>query len=510
MGTAAESRPGLALLVGRTLVLAACLVLAAPHCARAAGDASSRPAQPVKLVFVHHSCGENWLADEHGGLARALQENNYFLSDTNYGWGPDGIGDRTDIVNWPEWFSEATSPRVLQALLAHNEVSSPYARTLADPGGRNRIVLFKSCFPNSQMEGKPSDEPRRGEGLTVGNAKAIYIELLAAFAKRPDLLFVAVTAPPLLDASCAESARAFNNWLVRDWLAEYKGSNVAVFDFYNVLTSPGNHHRFRAGRVEHVTENKRNTLYYPTKGDAHPSEAGNRKATAEFIPLLNTYHQRWLATAPESVEPESKPETTVRPTPEEDAGPEPEKPRESAEATPLPAVSGDLIADFENGLEGWEMFFDPAESTSLRITIDEENAHGGTAGLRVQYDVAAGAWANCSMVYHRGPRDWTARKGVSFYFRTPAENQEIVFIAYQGDSADALAVFELPVRSTQEAVAGWQRVDVTWDQLAQPSWQGDPDVPFDRKKAMGIAFSINPPEAGRSKGQFHVDDIRFE
>jgi len=29
------------------------------------------------------------------------------------------------------------------------------------------------------------------------------------------------------------------NWLVNDWLAGYPYNNVAVFDFYNVLTSNG-------------------------------------------------------------------------------------------------------------------------------------------------------------------------------------------------------------------------------------------------------------------------------
>lgn len=505
MGTASGSRPGHPNSKGRILLLAASLVLLAPHCARADDDAT-QPAAPVKLVFVHHSCGENLLADEHGGLARALQQNNYFVSDTNYGWGPDGIGDRTDIVNWPEWFCGESSQRVLEALLANNEVTSPYQRTLADPGGSNRIILFKSCFPNSQLEGKPNDPPKRGGGLTVANAKAIYNELLKAFAKRPDLLFVAVTAPPLLDSSCARNARAFNNWLVRDWLARYEAKNVAVFDFYNILTSPGNHHRFRAGRIEHVTENKRNTLYYPTNGDPHPSAAGNRKATAEFVPLLNVYYRRWIATAPESVAPIAVKELEAE-IPLE-AEEETEEEAEPVIPTPALPATGNLIDDFENGIQAWQAFFDPANSTSVRLSLDPKNAHGGKGGLRIEHDVAAGSWANCSMVY-QGPRDWTDKKGVTFFLRTPAENQEIVFIAYQGVSSDALTVFELPVKSTKEAVNGWQRVEVTWDQLKQPSWQGDPNVPFDRKQAMGIAFSVHPPDTGRGKGHFYVDDIRF-
>ena len=74
----------------------------APPIAQA--DLPKPPAKPVKLIFIHHSTGGNWLADigEHnfaGGLGQALQENNYFVSATNYDWmvNGDDIGSRTDI-----------------------------------------------------------------------------------------------------------------------------------------------------------------------------------------------------------------------------------------------------------------------------------------------------------------------------------------------------------------------------------------------------------------------------
>ena len=68
------------------------------------------PDEVVKLVFIHHSCGENWLTDGYGDLGIELGNNNYFVSDTNYGWGPDAIGDRTDIPNWMEWFRSEQTP----------------------------------------------------------------------------------------------------------------------------------------------------------------------------------------------------------------------------------------------------------------------------------------------------------------------------------------------------------------------------------------------------------------
>nr|MBC8447057.1 DNRLRE domain-containing protein [Chloroflexota bacterium] len=287
---------------------------------RLAADNPNPPSQPVKLIFIHHSCGENWLDDGNGGLGLALRDNNAFVSDTNYGWGPDSIGDSTDIGHWWTWFRGPDSGTTLAALYAESGQHSWYSRLSTDPGGENEIILFKSCYPNSNLRGNPaqapppiSSNPLRGEAAegnpnhTVANAKGIYIDLLQYFATRQDKLFVVITAPPVQAATWANNARAFNTWLVEDWLDGYPHDNVAVWDFYNVLTSnggnwhsndlgwdTGNHHRYRNGAIEYITEQGGNTAAYPDGGgDDHPSPAGNRKATGEFVPLLNIFYHRW-------------------------------------------------------------------------------------------------------------------------------------------------------------------------------------------------------------------------
>ncbi|MCJ7623258.1 MAG: hypothetical protein MUO76_07125, partial [Anaerolineaceae bacterium] len=167
-------------------------------------DDPNPPEEPVKLIFIHHSTGENWLMDDYGDLGITLNANNYFVSDTNYGWGPGSIGDNTDIVNWPEWFGPERSDRVLDALYGESGQNSWYTRTLSDPGGENEIIMFKSCFPNSELDGSPNDGPMPGEyDYTVGSAKYIYNLLLDYFSTRPDKMFVAITAPPVSDRSMA-------------------------------------------------------------------------------------------------------------------------------------------------------------------------------------------------------------------------------------------------------------------------------------------------------------------
>ncbi len=281
------------------------------------------PSQPVKLIFIHHSTGENWLTDGYGDLGLRLAENNYFVSDTNYGWGPDSIGDRTDIPDWIEWFASDQTPTYMDALLQESGQNSGYTRLFDDPGGENQIVMFKSCFPNSALEGHPDDPPDPEGWLSVGHAKYVYNEILGYFSSRPDILFVVITAPPLSDPEYAENARAFNQWLYNDWLDEnnYTLPNVAVFDFYNVLTSKDAHHYYLDGVIQHLYVSS-DTLAYPS-GDDHPSDTGSRKATDEFLPLLNIYYNRWAATA--TIEPvtPSDPETGSETEPAE---PQPEAP----------------------------------------------------------------------------------------------------------------------------------------------------------------------------------------
>jgi len=289
-----------------TLTLAL-LIVGIPFAAFSA-DNSNPPSSPVKLIFIHHSTGGNWLADSnsdgpYGGLGIALRDNNYYVSATNYGWGPNGIGENTDIPHWPQWFTGSSSNTILNAL--YNETAQSFleygswSRLSSDPGGENEIIMFKSCFPNSDLYGNPDDAPASVVNdweYSVSNAKAVYNEILGYFETRQDKLFVAITAPPLMesetDASRAANARAFTNWLVNDWLDGYAHRNVAVFNYYNVLTDPDNHHRWNNSAVEHVTNTNSNFAYYPSD-DSHPSSTGHLKATTEFVPLLNVFWHRW-------------------------------------------------------------------------------------------------------------------------------------------------------------------------------------------------------------------------
>jgi len=271
------------------------------------GYSSEKPMAPIHLLFIHHSCGGHLFAEKGkeegqnciyashpngGGLRKLLQENNYIVHEASYG---SLIGDKTDICHWNAKFRDHMD----KILVCRNQDE------FFDDGTQNSIVVFKSCFPNNWIEsdGAMPGDPDSCE-KTLANVQAAYRALLAYFGSHPRTLFVAMTAPPMAEPvlykkdkiiqfmkiitgrpdtkeKVGKRARSFNNWLKdvnNGWLRDYDLNNVAVFDYYDVLTGYG----------------KSDWSQYPTRGgyDSHPNSEGNAKAASEFIPFLNRSYNR--------------------------------------------------------------------------------------------------------------------------------------------------------------------------------------------------------------------------
>lgn len=490
----------LAGLVTAGLLLSA-LGLAGP--AYAQGLDPAPPDEPVKLIFIHHSTGENWLDDEWGGLGLALAENNYFVSDTNYGWGPDGIGDRTDIVDWPTWFRGPESPRYMDAVFNESEQNSAYSRLFGDPGGENRIVMFKSCFPNSELSGSPEDPPTPGRDYTVGNAKYIYNDLLNYFMTRPDKLFVVITSPPVSDSTYGENARAFTSWLMEDWLEEnnYPYNNVAVFDFYNILTEPDNHHRYNNGVIEYVNDQGGNTLHYPSgSGDDHPNPEGSQKATDEFIELLNIFYNRWRVDAPDA-----PPEGAAAPPPAEDNAGQPS-------AAPGSSPVSGVVDGFEGGgipsYEGWMAYWDASTETRIACEPNGDQVHGGSASLLIDFDVEAESWATCVLEFGE-IQDWSGVEGVSFYYRS-SEAALILDVSVNAGSIDDPGMYQYLLETTPDSAADWVGVEIPWEYFTRVSWEANGGTPLsDTASVHSFGFGFAPYEGTSVSGMIWVDDIEL-
>jgi len=266
---------------------------------------ATRPDAPLRMLFIHHSCGGQLLAapgaskerddciyvshPNGGGLKSLLEEQGYEVHEASYG---SDIGNDTDMFHWLPKFT-GKMDKILR--VAHQDELYPDDR-------RNQIIAFKSCFPNNEFtgEGAAPGNPA-GPDLTVWNAKATLTAVLPELEKHPETLFVYVTAPPNAPkapkvrlwkwiarrvlgrggadadrvAHQGELAREFNNWAVspEGWLKDYKQKNVVVFDYYGILTDRGRSNLSAYGSNDGT--------------DSHPTSEGNRRAAAEFVPMLN-------------------------------------------------------------------------------------------------------------------------------------------------------------------------------------------------------------------------------
>ena len=241
------------------------------------------PSSTVRLIFIHHSCGQNWLADGDGNLRAELNANRYYVSESNYGWDAepdDNLGDSTNTENWPEWFNNTKMPYVYASTYASDSNSS----SISNPGGENEIIMFKSCYPLSEVDSSINDE------------KAYYNTIRNYFEDHPDKLFILITPPGETNVSSAVLTRQLCSWLIDEengWLKDYPHKNVGVYDFYCTLSETDSHHRIKNGAVEHFYSSAYDGESPYHDSDNHPNAVGNQKAANEFVPLLNYYYNRW-------------------------------------------------------------------------------------------------------------------------------------------------------------------------------------------------------------------------
>ena len=265
--------------------------------------ASARGATDDDFIFIHYSCGSNWL--NNGGLHLALIAKDYINESNEITYGSDPLpdpgrpdslaptpGNLTDMNHWVPWFNDYLGQ--VKTWYCHN--------------GVNRIIMFKSCYPASNI-GSDGTEPGYPFSIskTTVNYKAVfrhpdgpghtyshtngytYRPLEDVFADNPDTLFIFCTAPPLCWTASSDDnahrAREFNNWAKGEWLDSYNAAhpglnNVAVFDWFDFLAYPDGHH-------DHP--NRLKEEYGVNSGNSHPNTLANQESTAAFATDTNNF-----------------------------------------------------------------------------------------------------------------------------------------------------------------------------------------------------------------------------
>ena len=231
----------------------------------------------IRMIFMHHSVGRGLL--ERGKLREQLLNRGILVKGASFG---DELGEDTDMNFWLEKFRNKM-PQILSFQAHPNQYRTDSIT--------NDIVMFKSCFPNSDLvaEGDMPGDPNVPV-RSIANYKALFGELKKEFTKYPNTLFIYLTSPPLVPelttSENAKRARTFNSWIVNEFVPAYKRetglSNFAAFDLHAVLADSDN--VLKAEYRQNI------------EGDSHPNTKASRAAVEAllraFDPLWDSWQKR--------------------------------------------------------------------------------------------------------------------------------------------------------------------------------------------------------------------------
>ena len=436
----------------------------------ALGGAQLTVAQGARIIFLHHSCGANLIAE--GGVRDGLTALGYEFDD--HGYNEDGL-----VLADGTW--TGTNFNVPEDNTDPNGYAAIFAQPLHDPPDNTfsylmqyDVIAFKSCFPVSNI----------GDDGQLEEYRSYYLSIRDRMDQYPDKIFVIVTQPPEVPAnSSAEAAawaRSFVDWLQSD---EYLSGhpNVFVFDFFGQL----------AGGDNFLKPEYRMDEY-----DAHPNELANRTIGPLLVDFLDEAIRSHGGGAP-------RPPAEASPTQEaaEVASPAQEIPG------PIEQAGTSLIDDFE-GYEpgaGWEVWTDGGETT-IECTVDPGTTHSGAASLLVQHSITAGGWAGCGRSFET-PQNWGAGDGISMWMRSDDPAMVVAVTLHVGDPQEPTP-FQKVLTTPSGSDRDWTPVQIPWGEFTKPDWAGEGGVAeFDAAHVLGISFDFSAPEVSHPEGRLWVDDL---
>ncbi len=217
------------------------------------------------VVFLHHSVGENLIAQ--GSVRTTFAAASYSFWDQDYNWkgvhDPNGSatgysynvpGDNTDPDGLAGIFSQplfGLPLNTLSGLMQHD------------------VIAFKSCYPASAIK---SD-------AELAEHKAYYLKIRDFIDQHPEKLFIVVTQPPLnpaeTSADAATRARAFANWLKSDEFLQGR-RNIVTYDLFDQLAE-GNQQALDANMLRQD---------YRQGTDSHPTTTANHIVGPQFANFI--------------------------------------------------------------------------------------------------------------------------------------------------------------------------------------------------------------------------------
>ncbi len=328
-------------------------------------------AQPVRIIFMHHSTGAGLIAQ--GGVREGFTALGYEFWD--HGYNDDGLVDAEGNwlgVNW-DMPGDNTDPDGWRDIFAQ-PVTSPPTNTFSHMLDFD-VIVFKSCFPTSNI----ADE------AMLRDYEGYYLSIRDAVDQHPDRLFIAFTPPPLVPNETtldnAARARRWAAYLTSDeFLAGH--SNLVVFDFYSLLAD---------------ADGTLRAEYRSDEWDSHPNERANAAIGPVFVEFVDQ--------AVRAFEPGSAPAPQIE--------------VQDEESGPSVSAWNDVLADFEfDALPDtwWTYANEPVTQFDCALASPGADSAGA---LALSFTIPTGGNAGCG--FDLETTDWwEGTTGLSFSWRADA------------------------------------------------------------------------------------------
>jgi hypothetical protein len=107
--------------------------------------------------------------------------------------------------------------------------------------GKYQVIIFKHCFPSSNILEDNGTADINSDSKTLGNYKLQYLALRDKIHEFPGTRFIlftgAVQVQSLLSEEEAMRAREFHDWVVSEW--DQPDDNIFLWDLYQLQTEGG-------------------------------------------------------------------------------------------------------------------------------------------------------------------------------------------------------------------------------------------------------------------------------
>ncbi|MBN1680887.1 MAG: hypothetical protein JW966_11400 [Anaerolineae bacterium] len=460
------------LLIG-TVAVSGLIVLIAPTAAQG---------EPVRIIFMHHSTGEGLIWE--GNVREAFTSLGYEFWD--HGYNDDGLVDAAGTYLGTHWDvpDDNTDPDGWYVVF-NQPYTDPPANTFSHMLAYD-VIIFKSCFPASDIQSEDDFETYRSYFLTIRDVMDQY----------PDKLFIPFTTPPLVpnetSPEAAARARRWSEYLTSpDYLEGHP--NIAVFDFFSTLADASGYLRAE---------------YRGDEYDSHPNQLANQTVGPLFVAFVD---QAIRAFAPG--EPVAAPDMAAE-EPAEEAAPPADEAAVSADEEDY-APAGDigfsaqtvgLLEDFErdSALDNWWNYAD--DGVAAFACILGEGFEGGQA-VQVSYDMALDKYAGCGTDL-LPDASWAGADGISFYYRTEPAGLylDVGFGVADPTGAGEPTPFGIALETGSEE---WTQVVIYWDDMVKADWFGDAGVDeFDPAQVVWFSLNVGYWE-GVQAGSIWLDNVQL-